>query len=36
MVHGDKEIAIGFASNIRTELDLDVEVPKMNEEFELK
>jgi metallo-beta-lactamase family protein len=36
MVHGDKEIAIGFASNIRTELDLAVEVPKMNEEFELK
>jgi metallo-beta-lactamase family protein len=36
LVHGDKEIVIGFASNIKTELDLDVEVPKLNEEFELK
>lgn len=36
ITHGDKEIAIGFASNIKTELDLDVQVPEMNETFELK
>jgi metallo-beta-lactamase family protein len=36
LVHGDKEIVIGFGTNIRTELDLDVEVPELNEEFELK
>jgi metallo-beta-lactamase family protein len=36
ITHGDKEIAIGFASNIKTELDLNVQVPEMNEEFELK
>lgn len=36
ITHGDKEIAIGFASNIKTELDLDVQVPEMNEIFELK
>lgn len=36
MTHGDKEIAIGFATNIRTELRLNVEVPELNEEFELK
>jgi len=36
MVHGDKEISIGFASNIKSELNLEVEVPEMFEEFELK
>ncbi len=36
VTHGDKEIAIGFASNIQTELDLDVAVPELNETFELK
>jgi metallo-beta-lactamase family protein len=36
VTHGDKEIAIGFASNIKSELDLDAEVPEMDEEFELK
>ena len=36
ITHGDKEIAIGFASNIKSELDLNVQVPEMNEEFELK
>jgi len=36
ITHGDKEIAIGFATNIRSELNLEVEVPELNEEFELK
>ena len=36
MVHGDKEISIGFATNIRQELRLDVEVPNLKEVFELK
>ncbi len=36
IVHGDEEIAIGFGSNIKSELGIDVDVPKLNEEFELK
>ena len=36
LTHGDKEIAIGFANNIKTELKLNTEVPRLNEEFELK
>ena len=36
ITHGDKEISIGFASNIQTELHLDVSVPELNEEFELE
>lgn len=36
LTHGDKEIAIGFATNIKSELKLDVQVPEMDEEFELK
>jgi len=36
LTHGDKEITIGFATNVRTELKLDVTVPEMEEEFELK
>lgn len=36
LTHGEKEIAIGFASNIKSELNLEVKVPQMNEEFELK
>ena len=36
ITHGDKEIAIGFANNIKTELNLSAKVPEMNEEFELK
>ena len=36
VTHGDKEIAIGFASNIKSELNLNAQVPEMNEEFELK
>lgn len=36
IVHADEEIAIGFASNIKTELGVEVDVPKFNEEFELK
>jgi metallo-beta-lactamase family protein len=36
ITHGDKEIAIGFATNIQTELNLDVQVPELNETFELK
>jgi metallo-beta-lactamase family protein len=34
--HGDKEIAIGFANNIKTELGLNTQVPELDEEFELK
>ena len=36
IVHADEEIGIGFASNIRTELGVEVDIPKLNEEFELK
>ncbi len=36
IVHADEEIAIGFASNIKSELNIDVDVPKLNEEIELK
>ncbi len=36
ITHGDEEIAIGFASNIKTELNIETDVPKLNEEFELK
>ncbi len=36
ITHGDEEIAIGFAGNIQTELNIDTDVPKLNEEFELK
>ena len=36
VTHGDEEIAIGFASNIQSELNIDTDVPKLNEEFELK
>lgn len=36
IVHGDEEIAIGFGSNIKSELGIDVDIPKLNEEFELK
>ena len=36
IVHADEEIGIGFASNIKTELGVEVDVPKFNEEFELK
>lgn len=36
VVHADEEIAIGFASNIKSELRIDVDIPKLNEEFELK
>ena len=36
IVHADEEIAIGFGSNIRSELDIEVDIPKLNEEFELK
>jgi metallo-beta-lactamase family protein len=36
ITHGDEEISIGFASNIKAELNVDVDVPKLNEEFELK
>ena len=36
IVHADEEIAIGFGSNIRSELGIEVDIPKLNEEFELK
>jgi metallo-beta-lactamase family protein len=36
LTHGDKEIAIGFANNIKTELKLNTQVPQLEEEFELK
>jgi metallo-beta-lactamase family protein len=36
IVHGDEEIAIGFATNIKSELNVEVDIPKLNEEFELK
>ena len=36
IVHGDEEIAIGFGSNIKSELGIDVDIPKLNEEFDLK
>jgi metallo-beta-lactamase family protein len=36
ITHGDKEIALGFANNIKTELNIPVVVPELNEEFELK
>lgn len=36
IVHGDEEIAIGFGSNIKAELGIEVDIPKLNEEFELK
>jgi metallo-beta-lactamase family protein len=35
MVHGDEEIAIGFGTNIESELKIDVEIPKLFEEFDL-
>jgi metallo-beta-lactamase family protein len=35
-VHAEEETAIGFASNIKSELDVETDVPKFNEEFELK
>ena len=36
IVHGDEEIAIGFGTNIKSELGIDVDIPKLNEEFDLK
>jgi len=36
IVHADEEIAIGFGTNIKTELGVEVDIPKLNEEFELK
>lgn len=36
ITHGDEEIAIGFATNIKEELKVEVDVPKFGEEFELK
>lgn len=36
MVHGDEEISIGFGTNIQSELKVEVDIPKLNEEFELK
>jgi metallo-beta-lactamase family protein len=36
IVHADEEIAIGFGSNIKSELGVPVDIPKLNEEFELK
>jgi len=36
IVHADEEIAIGFGTNIKSELGVEVDIPKLNEEFELK
>ena len=36
ITHGDEETSIGFASNIEQELKIQTQVPKLNEEFELK
>lgn len=36
VTHADEEIAIGFATNVKTELNIETDVPKLNEEFELK
>ncbi|MGI6423449.1 MAG: MBL fold metallo-hydrolase RNA specificity domain-containing protein [Candidatus Dojkabacteria bacterium] len=36
ITHGDEEIAIGFATNIKSELNIETDVPKLNEVFELK
>lgn len=36
VVHADEEIAIGFGTNIKSELGVEVDIPKLNEEFELK
>ena len=36
IVHADEEIAIGFGTNIKSELGVDVDIPKLNEEFDLK
>ncbi|OGC45468.1 hypothetical protein A3J98_00860 [candidate division WS6 bacterium RIFOXYC1_FULL_33_10] len=36
IVHGDEEIAIGFGTNIKSELGIEVDIPKLNEEFDLK
>ncbi len=36
VVHADEEIAIGFGTNIKAELGVEVDIPKLNEEFELK
>lgn len=35
-VHGEEETAIGFASNIKSELNVETDIPKLGEEFELK
>lgn len=35
ITHGDEDTAIGFATNIKEELKVDVDTPKMNEEFEI-
>lgn len=36
VVHADEQIAIGFGTNIKAELGVEVDIPKLNEEFELK
>lgn len=36
ITHGDEEISIGFATNIKAELNIETDIPKLNEEFELK
>jgi metallo-beta-lactamase family protein len=36
MVHGEEEVALQFADNIRTELRVDTHVPTLNEVVELE
>ena len=35
MTHGEEDIALGFASNIKQELQVDTYVPSLGEEIEL-
>ncbi|KFN40094.1 hypothetical protein KN63_00345 [Smithella sp. F21] len=36
IVHADEEVGIGFGTNIKSELGVEVDIPKLNEEFDLK
>lgn len=36
IVHADEQVAIGFGTEVKAELGVDVDIPKLNEEFELK
>ncbi len=36
IVHADEQVAIGFGTEIKAELGVEIDIPKLNEEFELK